>query len=84
MKAMKKLTGIKIIKRQNHEAAAAATVPQPEREIKINSFFDRRAERELATRVKGWVSERRKQKRTEDIANLRRVFGDIEFSPSAS
>lgn len=67
---LKKLSGIKIIKRQNAVAVAPETAKLKQ------TFCERRAEREIAGRIGDWVRERRERKRAEDAGNLRRLFGD--------
>jgi hypothetical protein len=69
---MKKSTGIKIIKRGN-----PGDTPAPETNAKKSVFAGKRAERELADRVGGWVKDFRERRRGEEIANLRRFLGVV-------
>ena len=78
---MKKLIGIKVIKRQNVALHSAATPDVVNRE---RASFRKNAERVLAGCVTDWVLERREQRRVEEIKNIRSFFCEPAALPNAA
>lgn len=72
-------TSIKVIKRKDAEATAnvepqsacePTTVPASEEKI------ERHSRREIVNTVSSWISERRENNRHEEIAAIRKIFGN--------
>jgi phage/plasmid-associated DNA primase len=65
---------IKIIKRNTVETSAIHTTSQPKtatNETKV----ERRARREMVNTVANWISEKREQRRVEEVSAVRKLFG---------
>ena len=77
---MKKLIGIKVVKRQN----VAVPSVKPEAVNRKSASFIKKAEREHAGRVTNWVREWREQRRAEEIRNIRRFFDEPAALPNAA
>lgn len=78
---MKKLIGIKVVKRQNVALPSTVTpnVVNCER-----ASFSKNAERVLAGRVTDWVLEWREGRRVEEIKNIRSFFCKPAALPNAA
>ena len=78
---MKKLSGIKVVKRQNIALASTVT---PNVVNCDRASFRKNAERVLAGRVTDWVLERREGRRVEEIKNIRSFFCEPAALPNAA
>jgi hypothetical protein len=65
-------TAIKVIKRNKAEAQNACEPQVAVSEEKI----ERRTRREMVETVANWISERREKNRLEEIAAIRKIFGN--------
>lgn len=78
---MKKLIGIKVVKRQN---VALPSAVRPDVVNRERASFRKNAERVPAGCVTDWVLERREQRRVEEIKNIRSFFCEQVALPNAA
>jgi hypothetical protein len=75
-------TSIKVIKRKDAEMMAKAepqNACEPSQEEAIHLTEDqieRRARREIVDTVSSWITERKQKNRIEEIAAIRKIFGN--------
>jgi len=65
---------IKIIKRNTVETPAIHTTSQPKAQTD-ETRAERHVRREMVSTVANWISEKREQRRVEEISAIRKIFG---------
>ena len=74
-------TSIKVIKRKDARAMAnieaqSACEPKETAPVVSEEKIERRSRREIVNTVSSWISERRENNRHEEIAAIRKIFGN--------
>ncbi len=68
-------TSVKVIKRKDAVTAEPEMASEPKAMLNQENV-ERRSRREMVNTVANWITERREKRRVEEVAAIRKIFGE--------